>query len=102
MVFSALLGAVADTVFGVDVLVLVLVSAAQLLLVASLWQSRSSGFVFVVIKDSPSQCASSVPLFLCVFLPRAPSGLYIFYCFHTVLQNLHVGSCFLVMVNEFP
>lgn len=66
---------------GIDVLVLVLVSAAQLLLIASLWQSRSSGFVFVVIKDSPSQCGSSVPLFLFVFLPRAPSGLYIYYCF---------------------
>lgn len=100
MVFSTLLGAVADTLFGVDVLVLLLVSAPQLLF-ASLWQSRSSGFVSVVIKDSPSQCGSSVPLFLCVFLPRAPSGLYIYYCFHTGLQSLHAGSCFLVMVNEF-
>lgn len=101
MVFSALLGAVADTVFGVDVLVLLLVSAPQLLF-ASLWQSRVSGFVLVVIKVSSSQCGSSVPLFLCVFLPTAPSGLYIYYCFHTVLQNLHAGSCFLEMVNKFP
>lgn len=78
MMFSALLGAVADIVFGVDVLVLLLVSAQGLLLPSArlhLCCRGVSGFVFVVIKDSPSRCGSSVPLLLCVFLPRVPSGL---------------------------
>jgi len=58
-------------------------------------------FGFVVIKDSPSWYVSSGSLFLCNILQITPFRLCFYYYFHMMLQSLHAGSRFLVMVNKF-